>query len=863
MVKSKYNNMEVYSKMKKVLSLILSLTLMLSVLAAFGSLTVNAEADLTAELWTPVEIRLTSSVSYKNPYKDATIEAVFTHDDGTVIKTPGFSYDGKNEWAVRFSPTKLGNWSYSITCSDTTNASLTKTGTINAIASSKQTAIAQHGFVKIHESGRYYTYADGTPFFWLGDTNWQSPNFVSATSCNAPGCTCGSQIQHEVNDRISKGFTVYQTYFSSSGGGLWKSSYSKPNYDRFNKEIDKIFSTVNEAGMVIALGFGLHTGTPTGMQQDDLLTFVRYCIARYSCYNIVWITGQEITNTKASATKAEAGAKNADGSEKKYLTCMDVWESVGELVGQIDGYDHPNGAHMYPMKSNDSRAMELNSLDWHEAWILQGGHGNSPQTKDFYQSYYIAGGSKPFIEGEKCYEEINCGGFTGCNSPRLSAWKSILCGCCGYTYGASGVWIDSQACYGEDDSYSYDPWFTGLGKQGSFEMQYMAEFFENIAWETLVPRYSDSSYIKYADGDNDKLKEQKVLATNEAGTLAVAYFYNSSTTTFTISKMAAGTYKAYWYDVFDGKYIAINDITVGSDGKVTVPDKPNGDDWVFLITKDGLKNGYYEGKVFTDLGSGASEGTVVKPVSVTATGAYKQANAKANAKLDVMITNLYDGNTSTTWTANADRASQTFIYDLGEAKDLSFIKITPASGIKLDRKLRVYASNDLQRWTLIVNNNNRDNNYEGSAIAEKLSGGYRYVKVFLCCPDDIAEAEAKTLSAQGVKIHTNPKSASVPQYYTKLEIAEIEIFATGTSANPVEVKFVQSTATNSNGETNNGGTTVDVNTNGEITTANEEVKKSNGNGKILLIVGIVGGVVVVGAAVVIVVALKGGKKKEN
>jgi hypothetical protein len=40
---------------------------------------------------------------------DVDIDAIFTHEDGTVISLPGF-WNGENEWKVRFSPNKVGKW---------------------------------------------------------------------------------------------------------------------------------------------------------------------------------------------------------------------------------------------------------------------------------------------------------------------------------------------------------------------------------------------------------------------------------------------------------------------------------------------------------------------------------------------------------------------------------------------------------------------------------------------------------------------------------------------------------------------------------------------------------------------------------
>ena len=172
----------------------------------------SSESVKRAEVWSPIEIDLQSTAVYENPYTDADIDAVFTHSDGTEIALPGFWKEG-NTWAVRFSPTKEGTWTHRITCSDADNTGLFDCGTIEADPASGNTEISKHGFVTVKKGKRYYEYADGTPFFWLGDTNWQSFVNVSTTVCNYPGCKCKNQFKHIADNRLKKGFNVYQTYF--------------------------------------------------------------------------------------------------------------------------------------------------------------------------------------------------------------------------------------------------------------------------------------------------------------------------------------------------------------------------------------------------------------------------------------------------------------------------------------------------------------------------------------------------------------------------------------------------------------------------------------------------------------------------
>ncbi|WP_309122139.1 DUF4038 domain-containing protein [Paenibacillus sp.] len=57
----------------------------------------------------------------------------------------------------------------------------------------------RHGFVGVHKSGRAFAHADGTPFFWLGDTVWSAPAHATL-----------EEWQRYVTHRGEQGFTVAQ-----------------------------------------------------------------------------------------------------------------------------------------------------------------------------------------------------------------------------------------------------------------------------------------------------------------------------------------------------------------------------------------------------------------------------------------------------------------------------------------------------------------------------------------------------------------------------------------------------------------------------------------------------------------------------
>ena len=524
------------------------------------------------EVWCRKDIILLSEKKYDNAYTDVDIDAVFTHEDGTKINLYGF-WNGGDEWRVRFAPTKTGKWDYVITCSDKENAALNTSGSLVAVKNTGNTELDKHGFIKISDNGRYFVYDDGEPFYWLGDTNWQAPNYVSITKCNYPGCSCGNQFFHEVNDRVEKGFTVYQTYFDSAesdGGGqlsvteepsMWTEKYGKINPDTFSEKYDVMFDYLAYKGMVIALGFGVHTSTVNAMGSKELDRLSRYLTARYAAYPVVWITAQEITGQKQ----------------------FEAWVSSARIVDTGDGYDHPQSAHQYPLSVNDKYVQALNKEDWHDFFALQNGHGPAIPKKSTYKGYYNSDKTKPFVETEANYEDIHCGGFNGYSASRIAAWKANLCGSCGFTYGVTGIWANCWSTAGSTGwlgSYSTEPWYMGLDKPGSYEMKYMARFFKYVDFSVLVPRFDSNRY-------SDFKTETKVLASSDDNKIYVAYLYNSDDSAgklFNLNK--EDTYTAKWYDPLTGKFILISDSIKASEYEI--PQKPTADDWVLLLSSKEL-----------------------------------------------------------------------------------------------------------------------------------------------------------------------------------------------------------------------------------------------------------------------------------
>jgi hypothetical protein len=698
-------------------------------------------------VWKRKDIILQSSAEYENPYTDVKLWATFTHADGTSLKLQGF-WNGSSEWRVRFSPTKSGKWTYVTECSNPEDSGLQgESGELVAYKNRGSTDLDKHGFIKQSDNNRYFTYADGTPFFWLGDTNWQAPNYVSISKCNYPGCNCNNQFKHEVDNRAEKGFNVYQTYFDTSqtdGGGnsqngepkLWEEGQVGKviNTKTFTDKIDYMFEYLSEKGFAIALGMGVHGITIDNMPEEDLLLAVEYLSARYASYNIIWITAQEIDMN---------------------VEIFPVWVKTAEVTHKVDAYNHPQGAHGVPFAYTDEApfdyAKQLDSTDWNTFFPLQSGHTTSltdlvdsgiAVRRHFYKSYYDKEKITPFVETEHNYEDL---GKIPYENARAAAWVAVQHGSAGYTYGAEGIWANCYSTAGntgwQNAVYNQEPWYMGLNKPGSYEMTYLRRFYEFVNFHNLSPCFDNEAYSDIEA--TDRLSYSK---SDDSGT-HVVYLSNTGRTesfcqlkTLNINQK----YTAAWYNPRTGKFLDIQKNISSSDGIYQIPDKPNSEDWVYLLSSDKLDwSGVQNEQPYTDL-SGEVSGSIVKPKSIDC---VQGVSYDETGKMTDLNSYLFDDDFDTVWTTfetnvniNPSTGTQTFIFDMGSPVDISHMLIYPdAKNFTFIPGIRIAASDNLSDWTIITNATDNfgvrgyNKYFEESqmVISEKLSGKYRYVKLIL------------------------------------------------------------------------------------------------------------------------------------
>jgi hypothetical protein len=513
--------------------------------------------------WTVAQIPLTSAREYQNPFADVTVRAVFVQGDRR-IERPGF-WDGGSTWKIRFAPPAPGAWSWRTICSDPQNHGLHgQAGSSRCVPYEGNNPNYRHGFIRVSRNRRYFVHADGTPFFWLGDTHWQMADWERLHENNAADGAGRSQFHQLVDDRAAKGFSVYQNYFTGHLRHWWRDDrYACIDPTRFREVLDPMLNHLADRGFVIAQGIGLYN-TSLRLPRQSLVRLAEYVAARYGAHPLVWFTAQEV---------------NLPPRRGKPRTDLAAWAAAAEAFAKGNGYGHPVGGHMFP-----GRPTVWGKEPWHTWFPLQGGHTNrGPRSHADYRFYWNYRPRKPCLETEAMYEQIICGPRKATAADvRHVAWKALLSGSYGFTYGAAAVWLFK---WDKEDrrGHRYNPgtwWHEGMNLPGSAQMRHLRDFFTALDWWKLEPRFAAPKWCRFVE------PERTVLAT-EGVRRVMIYAYGKQRMLGSLRRLApSAMYFASWFDPRKGVATKIQKLSTTGAGDLTLPSKPDADDWVLLLTMD-------------------------------------------------------------------------------------------------------------------------------------------------------------------------------------------------------------------------------------------------------------------------------------
>jgi hypothetical protein len=285
--------------------------------------------------------------------------------------------------------------------------------------------------------------------------------------------------------------------------------------------------------------------------------------------NVIWILG---------------GDRYPDGFEA-------VWRAMANGILAGTGGNalityHPRGAGQSSTRLHDEAWLALN--------LIQSGHGKHDITNwEWVLEDYRRTPAKPTLDSEPNYEyhpvafdsQLRKGRFSDYDV-RKAAYRAVLSGACGHTYGHHSIW----QMYDEHYEGVVAPgvtWREALDAPGAFQMQHVRRLCESRPYFSRVP---DTELVAGAQGLEPALH---VCASRDAdGSYALIYVPTAAqTVTVNVERLSGAALVAWWYDPRTGAASKIGMVARSEMAMFTTP-VGGGDasDWVLVI--DDAARGY-------------------------------------------------------------------------------------------------------------------------------------------------------------------------------------------------------------------------------------------------------------------------------
>lgn len=257
-----------------------------------------------------------------------TVKSCGVFSKGDTIKVVSAFMSNESEYTLRFMPEETGIWSY---CIELENQKLT--GEFECIPCTGE----NHGPVKVKDT--HFQYSDGSRYIPFGTTCYawinQTDELQEQTS-NTLKKSCFNKIRMCIfpksmpyNNNEPERFP-----FAVKGKDDW--DITQPEFafwDNLDSRIKALCELGIEADIILfhpydRWGFA-------GLDQQQSLAYLEYCIARLAAYRNVWWS-------------------LANEYELVYRKSMEDWNEYGEMLMEKDQYHHPVSIHqilcMYPRK---------------------------------------------------------------------------------------------------------------------------------------------------------------------------------------------------------------------------------------------------------------------------------------------------------------------------------------------------------------------------------------------------------------------------------------------------------------------------------------------------------------------------------
>ncbi|MEO6525272.1 MAG: glycoside hydrolase family 140 protein [Gemmatimonadaceae bacterium] len=426
----------------------------------------------------------------------------------------------------------------------------------------------RRGPLRVSRDGRHLVHADGTPFFWLGDTAWELFHRLTREEADL-----------YLDDRRRKGFTVIQAVVLAELDGLTapNANGDVPLVDNdptkmneaYFRHVDYVVDAAARRGMFTGMlptwgdkfnkrwGVGPEIFTPANARAyGELLG------RRYRAKPIIWILG---------------GDRSPERPEHSAIV-----RSMAEGLRAGDG-----GAHLmtYHPMGGQSSSRYFHADDWLALNMFQSGHSAPNSANDRYvQADRKLVPVKPVLDGESRYEDHPIDwkpekGWFDDFDVRQAAYWAVLAGAAGHTYGDHDIWQMFQPGRAPISS-ARTPWRVALNHPGSAQMGHLRRLFMSRPFLELAP---DQSLL---ESPLDTGASHQRAARARGGDYAVAYTPLGRPLTIRLDALRGPLVRAWWFDPRAGTSSRIGEFQAAGTRAFDPPgDEGRGHDWVLVLDR--------------------------------------------------------------------------------------------------------------------------------------------------------------------------------------------------------------------------------------------------------------------------------------
>ena len=428
------------------------------------------------------------------------------------------------------------------------------------------------GPLKVSENKRYLVHADGSPFFYLGDTAWELFHRLNR-----------AEADRYLKRRAEQGFTVIQAVALAELDGLntpnangdkplLNNDPTTPN-EAYFKHVDYVIDKAAEYGLVIGLlptwGDKLFKSSwgqgPEIFNAQNANAYGRWIGDRYKNRpNIIWIMG---------------GDRNPrEGTED-----VAIWRAMAE--GVQAGAGGPDKAlmsfHPQPNATADGGSSKWFHRDtWLDFNMHQNGHCRDTPVYAKITVSYNRIPTKPTMDAEPIYEDhpvcfnANDLGLSNALDVRKAAYLDLFAGAHGHTYGCHDIWQMYSPGH-ESVNGAHLNWADAMELTAANQMKFVRRLMES---RPMLERIPDQSLVV----ESDYPAAERIQATR-GNSYALVYTAAGKPFTVNMGKISGKDVSTSWFNPRTGDVKGNGKIANTGRHRFVPPTTDYGQDWILIL----------------------------------------------------------------------------------------------------------------------------------------------------------------------------------------------------------------------------------------------------------------------------------------